>query len=49
MVSRAAGDSACSLAQLAAVNNAISHGGYALVAIALEQRLAEGGRDSVDT
>ena len=36
------------LTQLAAVNKAISRGGYALVAAGLEQCLAEGGRDSVD-
>jgi DNA-binding FrmR family transcriptional regulator len=37
------------LTQLAAVNKAISRGGYALVATGLEQCLAEGGRESVDT
>jgi len=37
------------LTQLAAVNRAISRGGYALVATGLEQCLAEGGRDSVDS
>ncbi len=36
------------LTQLAAVNKAISRGGYALVATGLEQCLADGGRDSVD-
>lgn len=37
------------LTQLAAVNKAVSRGGYALVATGLEQCLAEGGRESVDT
>ena len=37
------------LTQLAALNRAISRGGYALVAAGLEQCLAEGGRGSVDT
>jgi DNA-binding FrmR family transcriptional regulator len=37
------------LTQLAAVNRAISRGGYALVATGLHQCLAEGGPDSVDT
>jgi DNA-binding FrmR family transcriptional regulator len=37
------------LTQLAAVNKAIGRGGYALVATGLEQCLAEGGRESVDT
>jgi DNA-binding FrmR family transcriptional regulator len=37
------------LTQLAAVNKAVSRGGYALVATGLEKCLAEGGRDSVDT
>jgi DNA-binding FrmR family transcriptional regulator len=37
------------LTQLAAVNKAISRGGYALVATGLERCLAEGGRDSLDT
>ena len=37
------------LTQLAAVNKAISRGGYALVATGLEQCLADGGRESVDT
>lgn len=36
------------LTQLAAVNKAISRGGYALVAAGLHQCLAEGGPDSVD-
>jgi DNA-binding FrmR family transcriptional regulator len=36
------------LTQLAAVNKAISRGGYALVATGLEHCLAEGGLDSVD-
>lgn len=36
------------LTQLAAVNKAISRGGYALVATGLERCLAEGGRESVD-
>jgi len=36
------------LTQLAAVNKAISRGGYALVATGLEQCIAEGGRESVD-
>lgn len=36
------------LAQLAAVNKAVSRAGYALVATGLEHCLAEGGRDSVD-
>lgn len=37
------------LTQLAAVNKAIGRGGYALVATGLEQCIADGGRDSVDT
>ena len=37
------------LTQLAAVNKAISRGGYALVAQGLHQCLTEGGPDSVDT
>lgn len=37
------------LTQLAAVSKAISRGGYALVATGLEQCLAEGGRENVDT
>ncbi|MDH2415987.1 metal-sensitive transcriptional regulator [Nocardioides sp. CER19] len=37
------------LTQLAAVNKAISRGGYALVATGLERCLTEGGPDSVDT
>lgn len=37
------------LTQLAAVNKAINRGGYALVATGLQQCLAEGGPDSVDT
>lgn len=37
------------LTQLAAVNKAVSRGGYALVATGLERCLAEGGRESVDT
>ena len=37
------------LTQLAAVNKAISRGGYALVATGLQHCLAEGGPDSVDT
>lgn len=37
------------LTQLAAVNKAISRGGYALVATGLHRCLAEGGPDSVDT
>jgi DNA-binding FrmR family transcriptional regulator len=36
------------LTQLAAVNKAISRGGYALVATGLQHCLAEGGPDSVD-
>jgi DNA-binding FrmR family transcriptional regulator len=36
------------LTQLAAVNKAISRGGYALVATGLQKCLAEGGPDSVD-
>jgi len=36
------------LTQLAAVNKAISRGGYALVATGLEHCLAEGGLDSGD-
>ena len=36
------------LLQLAAVNKAISRGGYALVASGLQQCLVEGGPDSVD-
>lgn len=36
------------LTQLAAVNKAISRGGYALVATGLQQCLAEGGPESVD-
>jgi DNA-binding FrmR family transcriptional regulator len=37
------------LTQLAAVNKAISRGGYALVATGLHQCLADGGPDSIDT
>lgn len=37
------------LTQLAAVNKAISRGGYALVATGLERCLTEGGPESVDT
>lgn len=37
------------LLQLAAVNKAINRGGYALVATGLQQCIAEGGPDSVDT
>lgn len=37
------------LTQLAAVNKAISRGGYAIVASGLQQCLEEGGPDSVDT
>lgn len=37
------------LTQLAAVNKAISRGGYALVAQGLQQCLTEGGPDSVDS
>lgn len=37
------------LTQLAAVNKAISRGGYALVATGLQHCLAEGGPDSVDS
>lgn len=36
------------LLQLAAVNKAISRGGYALVATGLQQCIVEGGADSVD-
>ena len=36
------------LTQLAAVNKAVSRGGYALVAAGLEQCLLDGGRESVD-
>lgn len=36
------------LMQLAAVNKAVSRGGYALVATGLQQCLVEGGPDSVD-
>lgn len=36
------------LTQLAAVNKAISRGGYALVATGLQQCLEQGGPDSVD-
>jgi DNA-binding FrmR family transcriptional regulator len=36
------------LTQLAAVNKAISRGGYALVATGLEKCLADGGPDTVD-
>ena len=36
------------LLQLAAVNKAVSRGGYALVATGLHKCLAEGGPDSVD-
>ncbi|GAA3825637.1 metal-sensitive transcriptional regulator [Nocardioides panacisoli] len=36
------------LTQLAAVNKALSRGGYALVANGLQRCLAEGGPDSVD-
>jgi DNA-binding FrmR family transcriptional regulator len=37
------------LTQLAAVNKAISRGGYALVASGLQKCLTDGGPDSVDT
>jgi DNA-binding FrmR family transcriptional regulator len=37
------------LVQLAAVNKAVSRGGYALVATGLHRCLSEGGPDSVDT
>lgn len=37
------------LLQLAAVNKAVSRGGYALVAAGLQQCLVEGGPDSVDS
>ncbi|GAB4006250.1 metal-sensitive transcriptional regulator [Nocardioides ultimimeridianus] len=37
------------LTQLAAVNKAIGRGGYAVVAAGLQQCIAEGGPDSVDT
>jgi DNA-binding FrmR family transcriptional regulator len=37
------------LTQLAAVNKAISRGGYALVATGLHHCLANGGPESVDT
>ena len=37
------------LTQLAAVNKAISRGGYALVATGLQHCLAEGGPDSGDS
>ena len=37
------------LTQLAAVNKAIGRGGYAVVAAGLQQCIAEGGADSVDT
>jgi DNA-binding FrmR family transcriptional regulator len=37
------------LTQLAAVNKAISRGGYALVATGLQRCLAEGGPDTVDS
>jgi len=37
------------LTQLAAVNKAIGRGGYALVATSLQQCLAAGGPDGVDT
>jgi DNA-binding FrmR family transcriptional regulator len=37
------------LTQLAAVNKAISRGGYALVATGLHHCLADGGPESVDT
>lgn len=37
------------LLQLAAVNKAVSRGGYALVASGLQKCLTEGGPDSVDT
>jgi DNA-binding FrmR family transcriptional regulator len=37
------------LTQLAAVNKAISRGGYALVATGMQRCLVEGGPDSVDT
>lgn len=45
------GGSECedALTQLAAVNKAISRGGYALVATGLHHCLAAGGPDSVDT
>ena len=37
------------LTQLAAVNEAISRGGYALVATGMQRCLVEGGPDSVDS
>jgi len=37
------------LTQLAAVNKAIARGGYAVVAAGLQQCLAEGGPESVDS
>jgi DNA-binding FrmR family transcriptional regulator len=37
------------LTQLAAVNKAISRGGYALVATGLQHCLADGGPDSADS
>jgi DNA-binding FrmR family transcriptional regulator len=37
------------LTQLAAVNKAISRGGYALVATGLQQCLTQGGEQSVDS
>ena len=37
------------LTQLAAVNKAISRGGYALVATGMQRCLVDGGPDSVDT
>lgn len=37
------------MTQLAAVNKAISRGGYALVATGLQWCLAEGGPDTIDT
>ena len=37
------------LMQLAAVNKAVSRGGYALVATGLHRCLSEGGPDSIDT
>ncbi|WP_183098560.1 metal-sensitive transcriptional regulator [Nocardioides pelophilus] len=41
-------DCEAALLQLAAVNKAISRGGYALVSTGLQRCLAEGGPDSVD-
>lgn len=37
------------LTQLAAVSKAVNRGGFALVATGLQQCLADGGPDSVDT